>query len=56
MHRDEKQPSDNVENLAENMHFYPPERYLDGDDLVFEYDPQVIKQCIAELGNYSFNQ
>merc|ERR1719354_548015 len=48
-YRDEKQPSDNVESLAENMHFYPPERYLDGDDLVFEYGPQVIKQCIAEL-------
>ena len=27
-HRDEKHPMDNVENLCENMHFYPPERYL----------------------------
>ena len=32
------------------MHFVPPERYLDGDNLVFEYDPQIIKQCIDELG------
>jgi nardilysin len=27
-HREEKHPMDNVESLCENMHFYPPERYL----------------------------
>jgi nardilysin len=27
-HKEEKHPMDNVENLCENMHFYPPERYL----------------------------
>lgn len=40
---EEKQPSENVENLCENMLFYPPERFLDGDDLLFEYNEQVIK-------------
>ena len=50
MYRDDKQPSENVEDLAMTMHFVPPERYLDGDNLVFEYDPQIIKQCIDKLG------
>jgi secreted Zn-dependent insulinase-like peptidase len=27
-HKEEKHPMDNVETLSENMHFYPPERYL----------------------------
>ena len=52
--RDEKQPSDNVESIAENMHFFPPERYLDGDDLMFEYDPDTIKKCTDALGKFLF--
>jgi len=48
-YKDQKQPSDNVESLAENMHFYPPERYLDGDDLLFKYEPDIIKQCTDAL-------
>jgi nardilysin len=27
-HKEEKHPMDNVECLCENMHFYPPDRYL----------------------------
>ena len=30
---EEKQPSDNVENLCENMLFYPPERYSHSNSL-----------------------
>merc|ERR1719431_2023537 len=47
--REEKQPSENVENLCENMQFYPPERYLDGDDLLFTYDPVVITEFTLAL-------
>jgi len=32
---------ENVENLAENMQFYPPEDYITGSELFFEYDPEV---------------
>ena len=43
-----------MESIAENMHFFPPERYLDGDDLMFEYDPDTIKQCTDALGKFLF--
>lgn len=38
---EESQPADYVENLAENMHFYPPEHYITGDRLYYKYDPKV---------------
>jgi len=47
--REEKQPSENVENLCENMQFYPPERYLDGDDLMFDYNPSIINEFTTVL-------
>ena len=47
--REETQPADNVERLCENMFFYPPELYLTGDDLMFEYDEKVIKRCTDYL-------
>jgi len=53
--REEKQPSENVENLCENMQFYPPERYLDGDDLMFTFDPEVIKQFTLALSREKVN-
>ena len=43
--QEESQPNENVESLCENMPFFPPERYLDGDDLLFTYDPQLLRQC-----------
>ena len=46
---EEKQPSNNVETLCENMQFYPPERYLDGDDLMFEYNGEVLEKYINSL-------
>ena len=47
--QEESHPNENVETLCENMVFYPPERYLDGDDLLFEYDPDILSQCLGAL-------
>ena len=52
---EEKQPADNVETLCENMHFYPPELYLTGDDLLFEYDGKLIADCLAGLNPREVN-
>ena len=52
---EEKQPADNVETLCENMHFYPPELYLTGDDLLFEYDGKLIADCLAGLNPAEVN-
>ncbi|KOB77283.1 putative metalloendopeptidase, partial [Operophtera brumata] len=37
---EESQPADYVENLVENMHFYPPQHYITGDKLYYKYDPK----------------
>ncbi|XP_023349391.1 nardilysin [Eurytemora carolleeae] len=55
MYKEEKQPCDNVETLCENMQFFPAERFLDGDDLLFEFDPDFIKQCTDALVVESVN-
>jgi len=41
--------SEYVENLSENMHKYPPEDYICGDELYFEYDPDEIRNCLKEF-------
>ncbi|XP_075983381.1 nardilysin-like [Anticarsia gemmatalis] len=43
---EESQPSEYVETLAENMHFYPPEHYITGDRLYYKYDPKGIKELL----------
>ncbi|KAJ3666562.1 hypothetical protein Zmor_001999 [Zophobas morio] len=35
-----------VEELSEAMQIYPPENYLTGSDLFFEYDPEAIKMVL----------
>ncbi|XP_026314259.1 nardilysin-like [Hyposmocoma kahamanoa] len=45
-YEEESQPSEYVENLVENMHFYPPEHYITGDRLYYKYDPQAIKELL----------
>ncbi len=40
---EEAQPEDNVADIAENMQVYPPKRYLTGDDLLFDFQPELIK-------------
>ena len=52
---EERQPADNVETLCENMHFFPPELYLTGDDLLFEYDGKLISDCLAGLNANEVN-
>ena len=52
---EERQPADNVETLCENMHFFPPELYLTGDDLLFEYDGGLISDCLAGLNASEVN-
>lgn len=41
--------SDNVEQLSENMHFYPSTDYITGMELFFEYDPDLIKSLLSNL-------
>merc|ERR1719430_2559330 len=52
---EERQPSENVERLCESMPFYPPELYLKGEDLLFEFDPNSIRQCIEKMNRESVN-
>lgn len=43
---EEKQPIDNVENLSQNMQYYPAENYLNGDDLMLEFNGKLISQSL----------
>lgn len=45
----EEPAADLVEELAENMQFYPPEDYITGSELYFEYDPEAIKMVLEHL-------
>jgi len=53
--KEDSQPGENVETLSENMQFYPPERYLDGDDLMFQYDAEALKTCTNALETNNVN-
>ena len=35
------EPVNYVDDVAVNMQIYPPEHYLTGDELLFDYDPKV---------------
>ena len=48
-YKEESQPIENVENLAENMQIYPPELTITGSELMFEYNPDLIESCMQEL-------
>ncbi|XP_013146109.1 PREDICTED: nardilysin-like isoform X2 [Papilio polytes] len=52
---EESQPSDYVESLAENMHFFPPEHYITGDRLYYKYDPQGIRELLECMHADSVN-
>ncbi|XP_019634361.1 PREDICTED: nardilysin-like [Branchiostoma belcheri] len=43
--KDETDPIDYVENVCENMQLYPPQHYLTGDILMFQYDEQVLAEA-----------
>ncbi|CAL4145200.1 unnamed protein product, partial [Meganyctiphanes norvegica] len=46
---EESKAVENVESLVENMQIYPPEDYLTGSDLLFEYNEQIIQNCLDHL-------
>ncbi|XP_064292725.1 nardilysin-like isoform X2 [Plodia interpunctella] len=46
---EESQPSDYVETLANNMHFYPPQHYITGDRLYYKYDPKGIAELLDSM-------
>ncbi|XP_029044201.2 nardilysin [Osmia bicornis bicornis] len=46
---DEIPPADYVEDLCEDMHYYPPRDYLTGGDLYFEYNPEGIEEYMKYL-------
>ncbi|QQP51802.1 Nardilysin (Narginine dibasic convertase) [Caligus rogercresseyi] len=50
---DEELPLENVQTICENMQFYEPERYLDGDTLMFEYDAEILHKSLEFLYNSS---
>lgn len=47
--QDEEDAVDFVESLSESMQFYPPEDYITGDSLYFEYNPEVRILCILKI-------
>ncbi|XP_052214600.1 nardilysin-like isoform X2 [Dreissena polymorpha] len=42
-------PIDIVSKVADNMQLYPPQDFLTGNKLFFQYDPQVIIDCMEHL-------
>ncbi|XP_076237531.1 nardilysin [Calliopsis andreniformis] len=46
---DECSPAQYVEDLSENMHYFPPRDYITGSDLYFEYNPEAIRECLNYL-------
>lgn len=46
---EEESPIDYVEKLCESMQLYPPEHYLTGDSLFYEYKPNLIQECMNSM-------
>lgn len=42
-------PMDYVERVSENMQLFSPEDVLNGRDFLYEYDPELIAKCLANL-------
>ncbi|XP_034530735.1 nardilysin-like [Notolabrus celidotus] len=42
-------PIENVEDICENMQLFPKEDFLTGDQLLFEYRPEVIRAALSLL-------
>ena len=47
--KEESQPMDNVEHLCENMQKYPSELIMTGSDLIFDYEPDLLRDCAKAL-------
>nr|XP_020514530.1 nardilysin-like [Labrus bergylta] len=48
-YQEQTDPIEFVENICENMQLFPKEDFLTGDQLMFEYDPQVISAALSLL-------
>lgn len=46
---DNEDPYSKVEDLSDNMTLYPPEHYLSGPELLFEYDPDLVMKMVNAL-------
>uniref|UniRef100_A0A2R5LLC9 Putative secreted/periplasmic zn-dependent peptidase n=1 Tax=Ornithodoros turicata TaxID=34597 RepID=A0A2R5LLC9_9ACAR len=46
---EEESPIDYVEKLCESMQLYPPEHYLTGDSLFYDYKPDLIQKCMDDM-------
>ncbi|TNN40007.1 Nardilysin [Liparis tanakae] len=49
LYQEQVDPLDYVEDLCENMQLFPREHLLTGDQLLFQYEPQVISDALALL-------
>uniref|UniRef100_A0A8C4MA14 Nardilysin n=1 Tax=Equus asinus asinus TaxID=83772 RepID=A0A8C4MA14_EQUAS len=47
--RPDTDPVEYVENMCENMQLYPLQDFLTGDQLLFEYKPEVIAEALNQL-------
>ncbi|KAM3876483.1 nardilysin b [Diretmus argenteus] len=48
-YQEQTDPIEYVENICENMQLFPKEDFLTGDQLMFDYDPQVIGAALSLL-------
>ncbi|XP_071983674.1 nardilysin [Engystomops pustulosus] len=48
-YQEQTDPIEYVENICENMQLFPKEDFLTGDQLLFEYIPEVIGDALREL-------
>ncbi|XP_071342752.1 nardilysin-like [Trachinotus anak] len=48
-YQEQTDPIEFVENICENMQLFPKEDFLTGDQLMFDYDPEVISAALSLL-------
>ncbi|XP_058510979.1 nardilysin [Ochotona princeps] len=48
-YQEQTDPVEYVENMCENMQLYPLQDFLTGDQLLFEYQPDVIAEALDQL-------
>nr|KAF6444643.1 nardilysin convertase [Molossus molossus] len=48
-YQEQTDPVEYVENICENMQLYPLQDFLTGDQLLFEYKPEVIAEALNQL-------
>ncbi|XP_036376739.1 nardilysin b [Megalops cyprinoides] len=48
-YQEQTDPIEYVENICENMQLFPKEDFLTGDQLMFEYNPEVISAALSLL-------